>query len=647
MIKTKFIFPISLLLIVLSISSLSFKRNERSLPLSSKSFDSITAAMVNYWFHKTNAKSVHSRLFFNSADISRIKSLLDKKDTVIALAYAQLNKEANEILKQPLLSYSLDDANLRIPSIHRFASQVPSLVMMYQLTANKIFADRCYAQLEKFATYPDWGANRHFLDTGIGAFDFALAYDGLYDYLNDEQKKVLKDAVLKQVLLPAKKQTEENKWWHTSHNNWNGICNGGIIMAALAMYEDDQALMSNIIANAANGLPNYIKEFEPDGQSEEGLSYWGYGLMYTSIAMEAMQRVLGTSFDLDNTNGFRKTGWFPLYVSGPVTSLSYGDDNVKNSKSQSFFWFAKRFNDSALAKFQYDLCIENKRVNWGDMIYYDPSLIKESANQQNQSTEHYIHGIEAMSLRDKWNDNALFISMHGGKNNASHGHLDAGSFDIQAMGEVWAYGDLGSDNYTYPGYFSKTTKPGYYDAPAIQTEAGRWHIYRLRAEGKNCLVFNPATNPDQNEAGEAKLLKQNIGVNESYYILDLTNCYQRDVKEYTRKIQLNKTSKIISVEDNFVTTKVSTVWWGMHTKANITIQANGKTAQLQIKNKKMIVSIKSPAGAVFQVLDATYLPGESFPLTKNSGNKAYKKLVFQLENQSANKICVEFYADKN
>jgi hypothetical protein len=607
----------------------------------------VTPEMIKGRLDASLVKHIHPRLFFSKEDIDRVIQLNQNNDTLIHIGYQQNFKEANEVLKQPLLKYFLDDAKLRVPSVHKFAVQLPPLIMMYQLTGDTNYARRVINQFIQLSEFPDWGANRHFLDAGIGGFDFALAYDALYTFMNPGERKMMKDAVMKHVLIPGKQQLQKRIWWSTANHNWNGICNGGIIMAALAMYEDDPKEMSEIIALAINALPKYIQSFEPDGQSEEGLMYWGYGLMYTTIAMESMQRVLGSAFGLDQLAGFKKTGWFPAYVSGPVTSLSIGDDPVKNSRIRSFFWFAKNNNDSALAKMQYELCKETNSMNWVDMLYYNPGMVNIKSTARKNSLENYIHGIELMSLRDGWNKNALFVSMHGGKNFANHGHLDAGSFDIQAMGEVWAYGNLGSDNYTYPGYFSKTTLPTYTGIDSPQTVAGRWHFYRLRAEGKNCLVFNPSTRPDQNEMGEATLLNQQIGVNESAYTIDLTNCYARDVKFYSRKIQLNKSTSVITVQDDFVANAIATVWWSMHTKAAIHIRADGKSALLQINNKQMVVTIKSPAKAVFQISEATYLPSQLFPLTKNSDNIGFKKLTIKMEQINSEKIQVLFEPLKN
>ena len=604
-------------------------------------FTPVTATLIQDRLIRSNVINIHPRLFFSTDDIHRIRKLNEQGDTLIHIGYLQNQIESSKILKEPLLSYYLDEAKLRVPSIHKFAVQLPHLVMMYQLTGDTLFARRIVNQFKKLNDFPDWGANRHFLDAGIGGFDFALAYDALYAFLTTEEKKMMRTAVLKYVLIPGKEQLQKKIWWSTANHNWNGICNGGIIMASLSMYEEDPNEMSEIIALAINALPKYIQSFDPDGQSDEGLMYWGYGLMYTTIAMESMQRVLGTSFGLDQFTGFKKTGWFPAFVSGPVSSLNIGDDPIKNGKSRSFFWFAKNNNDTALAKMQYDLCKESNEMNWMDMLYYNPKMGRSNL-KNNIPLENHIHGIELMSLRSGWDNNASFISLHGGYNNANHGHLDAGSFDLQANGEIWAYGNLGRDEYTYPGYFSKTTLPSYTDTNLIQSDAGRWHFYRLRAEGKNCLVFNPTVRPDQNEMGIATLLNKNIGINESSFKIDLTNCYTRDVSSYTRKILLNKSTTAMTVKDEFVSKDTSTVWWGMHTKADITIWPKSNSALLQQNGKKMLVTIKSPSNAVFQVLDASYLPGELFPFTKNSLNVGFKKLAIHLPKVLFEKIEVIF-----
>jgi hypothetical protein len=95
--------------------------------------------------------------------------------------------------------------------------------------------------------------------------------------MTPDQRKILEEGVLKHALNIGKYQIDGGKsvWkWYLANNNWNGICNSGLIVAALAMYEENPDFLSQVIAAAMNCLPHYLVEFEPDGQSEEGLMYW-------------------------------------------------------------------------------------------------------------------------------------------------------------------------------------------------------------------------------------------------------------------------------------------------------------------------------------------------------------------------------------
>lgn len=599
------------------------------------SFRQITAGTVQHDFRE-EMRGVHPRLFYTQSTIDRIKKLSETNDPFVQMYIRNARKNADKILQEPLLEYYLDDAKLRIPSIHKFATQAPDLIFMYQLTGNVRYADRCYRQFSVICDYPDWGADRHFLDTGIGAFSFAFVYDGLYHYMTAEQRTKLEVGVTRHALRTGKDQIEQGKgvWkWYLANNNWNGICNSGLMTAALAMYEKKPDFMAELIASAVNCLPHYLVEFEPDGQSEEGLMYWSYGMMYTGLGFESMKNMLGSTFGMAETPGLRKSGWFPFLMSGPVTSLNIGDDPLRFSRDGSFFWFAYHYNDPALAKQHLELCLKNNRCQWQDIYFYDPEFVAR-ANVASIPLDNSIRGIDLYSIRENWESpEAMYIAMHGGANNANHGHLDAGSFYIQALGEVFAYGNLGRDDYTFPGYFSKRTLPDYQDSVSKQEEPGRWHFYRLRTEGKNCLIVDPSIRPEQKESGVAVLKVSESKREKSSYSLDLTDCYERDLQMYERTIGINRKRKQMFVHDRLECWRSdSSVWWLMHTMADITLKENGRVAILEVNGKCMKAEIEAPVGVAFQILPATYLLHDVFSLTQNSDNKGFRKLVIELSS---------------
>ncbi len=602
-------------------------------------------------FKTKSVKESHPRLFYTDKTLNELRLLKQEGDEFILMNYNNSKKEADEILTSPFLNYHLDEAGLRIPSIHKFAVQVPNLIFMYQMTGDTKYAKRAVEQCKIIADYPDWGAERHFLDTGIAAFIFAFVYDGLYGYLTDDDKEIISKALVEKALKPGKSQIEGNEkvWkWYKANNNWNGICNGGLITAALAIFESDPEFCSELISGAVNNLPLYLSEFEPDGQSEEGLMYWSYGLMYTVLAFQSMENTLGTTYGMTSFPGMKKAGWFPFLMSGPVVSINIGDDPLRRGRDASLLWFADYYNDYSLAKKHIDLCLKKKSCHWEDVYFYKPAMRKDDV-PVSMSLDNYLHGIELFSIRENWNsDDAMYIAMHGGANNANHGHLDAGSFYLQALGEVFADGDLGRDDYTFPGYFSKKTSPDYWDKLSDQTDPGRWHFYRLRTEGKNCIVINPDIRPEQNEKGKA-VLKNAFNDNyKSGYTIDLSDCYLRDASYYTRTIEMVKPEKQMQVIDSIVCKDgESDIYWFMHTRATIQLLENKRSAILDIKGKKLVIQILSPEEVEFSIMNAESLFKESLPLTKNTSNNSFKKLCIHLSNVKKTNIKVRFGIDEN
>ena len=612
---------------------------------------------VTKGFLKAGVEGIHPRLFYNEARIAEIMSVVNGDRKFAARTYADIINQAKNLLSAPLKVWKLDDTNLRISTIHEIGNtDLPVLSLAYLFTKDVKYAERCYRQMQSMCSRKDWGASRHFLDTGIGARGFAMAYDAIYDYLNDKQRSELIDGLRRLALEPGKMQIETGQgqaWaWYNSNNNWNGICNGGLICAALAVYESDPDFMSQLIALAANKMMIYMQSFEPDGASEEGLMYWSYGLTNAFLALEAMQRNLTTTYGLTDLNGISKTGWFPYNVSGPVGTATFGDDYLyygKTNKFLSYFWFAHFFNDPNLAKKHYDECISRQGMMNGyhDLLFYYPELVNQGIVSE-IPLQGYVKGADYMYINQNNSDiNSFYVGMHGGDNSASHGHLDAGSFYVQANGECIFIGSLGTTN-PYPADYFDETAP-YYESNSTTTASspGRFYYYRVRTEGKSCLVVNPDARPEQNPKGMARLINQNSGNNSGFYILDMSDIYKRDMNKYIRGIKLNRVTQTITIQDEFTPKKNgSTVYWLGHTPqtGSMTLSNDKKVATCFKSGKSTIIRIVSPADAAFEIVnntetDINYLD-ETRPIfssimkQKNQINKWYGKLQIKLQNVS-------------
>jgi Heparinase II/III-like protein. len=81
---------------------------------------------------------------------------------------------------------------------------------------------------------------------------------------------------------------EPSFWWITGTNNWNAVCNQGVLGAALATL-DDVDLLSDLLLRAASSLPAFLSGYGEDGACSEGPGYWGYGFGWFSVLNEQLE----------------------------------------------------------------------------------------------------------------------------------------------------------------------------------------------------------------------------------------------------------------------------------------------------------------------------------------------------------------------
>jgi hypothetical protein len=499
------------------------------------------------------------------------------------------------------------------------------LSMAYRLTKDQKYADRLWKDLLAASQFPDWNP-RHFLDVGEMTHAFAIGYDWLFDVWTANQKLVIRQAILEKGLLRAKlfydKLIAPNSTaveFPVTTSNWNSVCNGGITIGALAIAESEPPLANEIIKNAINSVPVALHEFAPDGGFTEGPSYWSYAMKYNVAMMASLESALGTDFGLSNFPGIAATGNFPIAMNGATGNpYQYADAWPNIVNPPTLFWLSKKFSNQLYS--DYVKPISEKSVL--DLLWFTQN--KSAA--VNLPLDNYFTRVNVASLRSAWNDkNAWYVGIKGGYNQDSHCHLDLGSFILERSNVRWLV-DLGVDSYDLPGYFDKKFQ--------------RWTYYRTRAEGHNTLVINPGKNPDQDLFARAVITKFSTKENKSFAIVNLSEAYKGKVSTAQRGIALiNKTS--VLVQDEIKSDTAFELYWFVHTYAGITLSNKKTKATLLVDGKKMIAEIISPAGAVFEVMEAALLP-TSIQSTGNNPNKGFKKLAIHLKEITSTTVTVEF-----
>ncbi|MGV8075256.1 MAG: heparinase II/III family protein, partial [Syntrophobacteraceae bacterium] len=232
--------------------------------------------------------------------------------------------------------------------------------------------------------------------------------------------------------------------------------------------------------------------------------------------------------------------------------------------------------------------------------------------------DNYFRGVETVTFRSRWNDpNAFFIGFKGGDSNAGHSHLDLGSFVLGAQGIRWAV-DLGADDYDLPGYF----------------EENRWDYYRRRAEGHNTLVINPDKNPDQDPKAKASMIRFRSTPDLSFAIVDLSAAYARGAKKALRGVALLKQQQVL-VQDEIQSDSPADLWWAMHTKAEVQISGDKRSAVLTQGSSRLVARIIAPSEASFASLSAQPSATSPHPLNQATNSGITKLSIHMVHVQNS------------
>lgn len=585
------------------------------------------------------------QIWLTKSRIAEMKSYLDLSsssyDEEFAKLWTTLVAKGDSILKDAPTSYG---TALGVQPANRVYDRVALLSVLYLVSEDEKYAERAYREMSAAASFPDWH-DIHFLDTAALLTGLSVGYDALYDYLTDDQKTEISNALYTKGLLPALKiYRDGNDTWETRKNNWNIICNSSVAMASLVLgangkYTDDCAEALN---TALRDLRLAYASFTEAGSWNEGMSYWGYMLKSGVDLLYMLDNSFGTDFGYSQIENFKKSPYFSIAMSGSYI-YNYDDcEPAAASTSPLMYYFAEINNDMSLAKY-HTLSLGNGNVDCRDAMWYRSEYNRAELADMNE--DFYDPDAKLFSFRDNFEDNT-FLAFNAGCNLGTHTQLDMGSF-VYDMGGVRWFEDLGIDNYSLYNYLDYN---GY-----------KWYYYRNRAEGHNCMVFdtgafdesNVKTAPDQVVDSEGEVTEYNLSDSLSYAVLDISSAYAPSCNSYERTLILDKDIKAVAISDAYSIKSLADSYWFAHTKADIEITENGKAAILtQSVNgaeKKLYVKIVSDWGA-FEAVDALPLGSSPDPdsldgnisagLTQNK-NLGYSKLrIKETQATGEYRLCV-------
>lgn len=507
-------------------------------------------------------------------------------------------------------SYILDksEAMLTLPPVERVLigrrlldksrealRRIYYLSYSYRMTGDARFLARAEQEMLAVSAFTDWNPS-HFLDVAEMTMALAIGYDWLFDRLSEESRAKIKDAIINKGLNPS--LLPQNSGWANGTNNWNQVCNAGMVFGALAIYEDDRDLARKIIDRAVLSTALPMNEYNPDGAYPEGYGYWGYGTSFHVMFLSAMEKAFGNFYDPPESEGFLKTASYLEHMTGPTgVPFNYSDCGSGANTNVAMFWFAQRLNDpSVLWSEKYFL--ENKTLPSDRFM---PSLMIWSAGLSTKTISEppkkiwvgQGHNPVAL-MRTSWSDkNAIFAGFKAGSPYVNHGHMDVGSFVMDALGIRWVM-DFGSQDYN-------SLESAGVDLWNRSQTSERWQVFRYNNMAHSTLTVNDQL---QVVKGTAEIDSWSDNPAMMNAISDISGVYSGQLKKAVRGIAIVN-NKFVMVRDEIETTGTqSVIRWNLLTSATVEgLDVN--SAILTKDGKKLYLKVREPQGVTMKTWSTT------------------------------------------
>ncbi len=591
-----------------------------------KAAPSASSATVTSLF-EARSEGVHPRIFANKDDFDRIRKQVET-DPYMKTLYTRIYNYSVELLTEPVLKYEIPDGKRLLSVCNEATNRITWLAMAYQISGESRFADRAVEEMLNVCSFKDWNPS-HYLDTAQMSFGVGLGYDWLYHYMTESQRKTVMNGIYNHGVSTA----SSHKSSLTGTHNWNPWCNGGLAVAAAAIFESHPIDSAAILSNAVSYIQNSML-FAPGGAYPEGPDYSIVGLGMTVCLINTFETVLGTDFGLSDIQGMKETGSFLMATNGYLYTFNWGDGAFALKDNAALHWYANRYNMPELSLYQREMQTHNGRYDiFLSLVWYNPDLV-EGKSYDDRQTDYLVMSDEyesVASFRSFPGDaHQIYAAIKSGSNQTNHTDMDIGTFVMEAMGVDW-FEELGKDNYNLPNYMSRTS-----------ASSGRWTYYRKRAEGQNTLVINPSSYGGQDVDAKCQITDYQSTYDGGYATVNMKNAYDGyGASAVKRSLALFDNRTRVRLRDEITCSSASTIYWFAHTRAKISISDDGKTATLTKNGKTLIAQIASPDNAKFTQMDATPLSSSPNPSGQNV-NEGYRKLVIKLTKTTSASITVFF-----
>lgn len=430
----------------------------------------------------------YPRLYISDAHYASLK---DKATHAVAqTARRKLRQAAQGFLADSEIVVDETGHNSHLIRARKMQTRVVTLLVEYKRTGDQKYRAEIMSDIKRIAEWEYWswitwrqGDARpeaiFDLSYGENSTTLALAFDGLFDELSDDEKQLFIDTAVKRSLRPflhVMKAKDKPMYYKHPHTNWNTVCCGGAGMLALAM-GDLCKESEEVLKIVEESVEPFFKSLKGDGGWPEGIGYWNYGMRYGFMYLLSWERAMGKKHKLMRLKGTEATLKFPLQFTPNGVPCSFGDVN-RFGVLPFHYAVAERFGAAeVVAELDRRMTLSDEGrldgpwPNNAELALFHPG--RESKGKKDAwDTCALIRGLDWGYVADQMPDTNLYVSVRGGTTDAPHVHRDLMSFFVVGGGEKLIE-NVGVDNYMDTTF-----------------SARRYDLYEPSAHSKNTIFLN-------------------------------------------------------------------------------------------------------------------------------------------------------------
>jgi hypothetical protein len=547
---------------------------------------------------KKNLAKQSPRLMLNKEIEKNLKQKL-KTDPLVQNIYEAIKNNANLVMQRDLITVDIPDnpnsQKNQLGISRDFLHRINMLTMVYRIEKDPKILQRINDEVVAACNFPTWNP-KHFLDVGEMSLSIALALDWTAGKLPQSTIALAKKSLIEKGINTSWPEDGKTPGWVYGTNNWNQVCNAGMIAASIVIAETDPKLAAKTIQRSIDGLNIALREYAPDGAYPEGPTYWGYGTMFSVVTAAMLESAFGTDFGMSDFPGFKESAVFGLMTTAPSKLLyNYADCQEVPELYPEFTlsWFASKTGNRTFLNEEYFMMpVEEmgkiSRLAGAGLVW--TSQFEEKVTSEIPGAWKGKGANPIVVFKGEGNNlNRYYFGGKGGRGTVNHGNMDGGSFIFELNGVRWVI-DPGNQSY------GMLERIGFNLWGRCQ-ECDRWKLLTKNNFGHSTISVN---NELHVVDGMASLVSFKAGENPEA-IFDMTPTFKGQLKSASRKF-VKDSPKSLLIEDNIeISAETKFITWQLMTTAEIEIvnggailRKDGKMLKLEnLSHPKFEVSIIS------------------------------------------------------